>query len=920
MGDHAGIKSSIELFYRINIRIRNPKEHPEVKDQWMDEVRLFHDAVKSKVATFLPQSTEYCLPRRQFANIIPLNQLHRLITRCQRAALSESCCLKVFDTLQAIKQCSRSPIILGNGDFPYGISRAPLAFTITSCAAGAVGATGIILGNGDFPYGISRAPLAFTIASCAAGAPGATGIIFGNGDFPCGISRAPLAFTIASCAAGAPGATGDRASSTLDARSAIDVFKTLLKSDSISRAPVAGISKIVPNCPKLNQFSPLRSSIATNRPKMPQNCPNRLYKAPTCLKRPPNSAIPLQRSDPTTNEPKRFRGPINHRDDILRVRNSSQSSPIGANWLKQPPNKPPSSKSTPLRPPWVSILRVDPLSVNQGLGREAIEINLDLHNVLAHEGPLAHSLVLGEHANIPSTIKQDVNIQKSASLGAITSKTKPHSSINSPRGPNIDAPNDDTPFSLPLEINEEKPHPYPSTTSFSRPLQVEVLNRHQGRFIVHATLNSIDCHALIDSGAEITSVSEAFLLKASLDISLTSTYHTTCLSVMGETMRSNLALEATPFMLGDVSFVEDFVVLPLSPSYEVIVGIDFMSKHKMVVDCDPQNATPIWVTPTLPTSRLPFALEMSNKSNFLESKPKSNVFHHPRIPSMLPRRSITSNETISQANPCPSRPSPLEDIEASVNRSLPNYIDYFSPSQRKQHACLGAFPYESQLDPSLTTSQISSSSSSQSNEHVPTHRVLPRRTSYSPRDNPTPRDPTLLRSRSTSLIIPAMTYRSSCSIDESPSLLGSTSHHKIKVSNFENSTSQAKLVSLSNSLLTKLPLDEPSTSPSLLTQEDPPLRDMGTNLANDSQDQDARRSNRDLVHYLSLLLDETPTARFHEEIPLQRHARPLTKALMNQPLQHQPGSCTSLGECCGFKNDITTYDSLPIPRVRLLAG
>ena len=124
--DHARIECSIELFYRFDnnlyfkkITNRNPKEHTEVKEQWMDEFRLFNDAADSKVEIFLPQSTEYCLPRRQFSKIIHPNQLKWLITQCQKAALSKSCYLKVFDTLQAIKQCSRSPIIFGNGDFHF---------------------------------------------------------------------------------------------------------------------------------------------------------------------------------------------------------------------------------------------------------------------------------------------------------------------------------------------------------------------------------------------------------------------------------------------------------------------------------------------------------------------------------------------------------------------------------------------------------------------------------------------------------------------------------------------------------------------------------------------------------------------------------------------------------------------------------
>ena len=95
----------------------------------MDEFRLFNDAADSKVETFLPQSTEYCLPRRQFSKIIPPNQLNWRITQCQKAALSKSCYLKVFDTLQAIKQCSRSPIIFGNRDSitAYLVPRAPPA-------------------------------------------------------------------------------------------------------------------------------------------------------------------------------------------------------------------------------------------------------------------------------------------------------------------------------------------------------------------------------------------------------------------------------------------------------------------------------------------------------------------------------------------------------------------------------------------------------------------------------------------------------------------------------------------------------------------------------------------------------------------------------------------------------------------------
>ena len=53
--DHARIECSIELFYRfviLKIRNRNPKEHTKVKEQWMDEFRLFNDAADSKVETF----------------------------------------------------------------------------------------------------------------------------------------------------------------------------------------------------------------------------------------------------------------------------------------------------------------------------------------------------------------------------------------------------------------------------------------------------------------------------------------------------------------------------------------------------------------------------------------------------------------------------------------------------------------------------------------------------------------------------------------------------------------------------------------------------------------------------------------------------------------------------------------------------
>ena len=68
------------------------------------------------------------------------------------------------------------------------------------------------------------------------------------------VPRAPLASLITS-ALSAPCTIGD--------------FDMLLKSDSISRAPVAGASNIVQNCPILSQISPLRSNIATNRPKSP---------------------------------------------------------------------------------------------------------------------------------------------------------------------------------------------------------------------------------------------------------------------------------------------------------------------------------------------------------------------------------------------------------------------------------------------------------------------------------------------------------------------------------------------------------------------------------------------------------------------------------------------------------------------------
>ena len=65
---------------------------------------------------------------------------------------------------------------------------------------------------------------------------------------------APLA-SLTTNALGAPCAIGD--------------FDMLLKSDSISRSPIASASNIVQNCPKLSQISPLRSNIATNRSKSP---------------------------------------------------------------------------------------------------------------------------------------------------------------------------------------------------------------------------------------------------------------------------------------------------------------------------------------------------------------------------------------------------------------------------------------------------------------------------------------------------------------------------------------------------------------------------------------------------------------------------------------------------------------------------
>ena len=51
-------------------------------------------------------------------------------------------------------------------------------------------------------------------------------------------------------------------------------------------------------------------------------------------------------------------------------------------------------------------------------------------------------------------------------------------------------------------------------------------------------------------------------------------------------MNTSQVLADVPFKLGEFESLESFVILPISRSYEIILGMDFLVRNKMVLDCD----------------------------------------------------------------------------------------------------------------------------------------------------------------------------------------------------------------------------------------------------------------------------------------------------------------------------------------------
>ena len=105
-----------------------------------------------------------------------------------------------------------------------------------------------------------------------------------------------------------------------------------------------------------------------------------------------------------------------------------------------------------------------------------------------------------------------------------------------------------------------------------------------GVIVVTFTLFDIDLYALIDPGSKHSYICMEQMSDKLPSIELL-TYDLLVTSPLGHSVRVNRVYKNCPLLVHDREFSVDLIVLPFH-EFDLILGMDWLSKHRAIVDCD----------------------------------------------------------------------------------------------------------------------------------------------------------------------------------------------------------------------------------------------------------------------------------------------------------------------------------------------
>ena len=98
------------------------------------------------------------------------------------------------------------------------------------------------------------------------------------------------------------------------------------------------------------------------------------------------------------------------------------------------------------------------------------------------------------------------------------------------------------------------------------------------------TLFDIDLYALIDSGSTHSYICME-QMSDKLPLVELLAYDLLVTSPLGHSVRVNRVYKNCPLMVHDRGFLVDLISLPFH-EFDLILGMDWLSKHRVIVDCD----------------------------------------------------------------------------------------------------------------------------------------------------------------------------------------------------------------------------------------------------------------------------------------------------------------------------------------------
>ena len=118
----------------------------------------------------------------------------------------------------------------------------------------------------------------------------------------------------------------------------------------------------------------------------------------------------------------------------------------------------------------------------------------------------------------------------------------------------------------------------------------------RGRLLLDVTIAGQKCKALIDTGSGVTGISEAFYGNGGFDQKPEALKPFVCRSVTDHTVNTTAHLKNALFQVGGFETHENFALLPISKTYQAILGKDFMRRMGMILDFSASASSIITIT------------------------------------------------------------------------------------------------------------------------------------------------------------------------------------------------------------------------------------------------------------------------------------------------------------------------------------